>query len=60
MRLFGFWNQDDKVHEWLLSETELTLKKTDEICHTAETMLEQMAVVSDYFGANVSTVATAK
>ena len=41
--LFSIW--DDKVRERLLHESHITLAKTDEICHAAESMVAQMKVV---------------
>ena len=52
--VFGI--QDNKVRERLLREASLTLLKTDEICHAAESMLAQMKVVGDNSGATVSVV----
>ena len=43
--VFGI--RDAKVRERLLRETKLTLTKTDEICHAAESMMVQMKVVED-------------
>ena len=43
--VFGI--RDAKVRERLLWETKLTLTKTDEICHAAESMMVQMKVVED-------------
>ena len=43
--VFGVRN--NKVRERLLRETKLTLAKTDEICHAAERMTEQLRVVGD-------------
>ena len=56
--VFGI--KDNKVCEQLLWESELTLKKTDEICCAAESMQQQMRVVGDYSDTNVSAVATEK
>ena len=49
--MFGI--RDDKVRERLLRESKLTLAKTDEICHAAESMMAQMKVVEDRFGTTV-------
>ena len=38
---------DNKVQERLFRESDLTLKKTDELCHTAERMTGQLKVVAD-------------
>ena len=43
--IFGI--KDDKVRERLLSESNLTLVKTDEIGHAAESMSAKMKVLSD-------------
>ena len=42
--------------ERLVHESDLTLKKTDEICHTAESMIAQMKVVDDESSATVSAI----
>ena len=42
-----FGVRDDKVQERLLQEPNLMLAKTDELCHTAESMLVQIKVVGD-------------
>ena len=42
--VFGI--RDDKVRERLVHESNLTLAKTDEICHVAESMAAQMKVVA--------------
>ena len=39
--------RDSKVRERLLHEKNLSLEKTDEICHSHETMVQQIRVVSD-------------
>ena len=52
--VFGI--QDNKVRDRRLRESSLTLLKTDEICHAAESMLAQMKVVGDNSGATVSAV----
>ena len=44
------------MHERLLLESKLTLKKTDEICRAAESMLAQMKVVRDTVGTEVNNV----
>ena len=41
--VFGI--RDAKVRERLLREADLTLKKTDEICHAAESMMAQVKIV---------------
>lgn len=41
--IFGI--RDDKVREKLFRESNLTLVKTDKLCHTAESMVAQMKVV---------------
>ena len=38
---------DSKVRERLLHEKNLSLEKTDEICRSHETMVQQIRVVSD-------------
>ena len=38
---------DDKVRERQLRESDLTLKKTDKLCHAAERMTAQLKVVAD-------------
>ena len=43
--VFGI--RDSKVRERLLCEKNLSLEKTDEICHSHETMVQQMRVVGD-------------
>ena len=43
--VFGI--RDSKVRERLLREKNLSLEKTDEICRSHETMVQQMRVVSD-------------
>ena len=50
--VFGI--KDNRVRERLLRKAKLTLADTDEICHTAESMLAQMKVVDD--GVMVSAV----
>ena len=42
-----FGVKDAKVRERLLRETKLTLAKTDEICHAAESMLTQLKLFED-------------
>ena len=41
--VFGI--RDEKTRERLLRESRLTLQRTDEICHAAESMTLQMKVV---------------
>ena len=43
--MFGI--QDPKTRERLLREAEVTLQRTDEICHAAESMSAQMKVVEE-------------
>ena len=43
--VFGI--RDSKVRERLLREKNLSLEKTDEICRSHETMVQQMRVVGD-------------
>ena len=43
--VFGI--RDSKVRERLLHEKNLSLEKTDEICHSHETMVQRIRVVSD-------------
>jgi hypothetical protein len=53
--VFGI--RDPKTRERLLREGDLTLKRTDEICHAAESMAAQLKVVEDSStGTGVSTV----
>ena len=52
--VFGI--RDSKTRERLLREPALSLKRTDEVCHAAESMTSQMKLVEDHQGANVSTV----
>ena len=52
--VFGI--RDSKTRERLLREPSLTLKRTDEICHAAESMTTQLKLVEDGQGANVSAV----
>ena len=52
--VFGI--RDTKVRERLLRESNLTLAKTDEICHAAESMMGQMKIVEDRAGATVSAI----
>ena len=39
--------RDSKVRERVLHEKNLSLEKTNEICHSQETMVQQMKVVGD-------------
>ena len=41
--VFGIFH-DSKVRERLLREKNLSLEETDEICHSHETMVQQMRV----------------
>ena len=43
--LFGI--SDNKVRERLLRETNLTLEKTDDLCHASERMAAQLKIVAD-------------
>ena len=52
--VFGI--RDVKARERLLRETKLTLEKTDEICHAAESMLAQLKVVEDSTSSSVNAV----
>ncbi len=52
--VFGI--RDAKTRERLLRESKLTLEKTDEICHVAESMMAQMKVAEDSSGATVSVI----
>ena len=52
--VFGI--NDAKVRERLLRESNLTLTKTDEICHAAESMMAQMKVVEESAGVTVSAI----
>ena len=49
-------NKEDKVRERLLRESQLTLAKTDKICHAAESMTAQMKIVGDTSDAAVHTI----
>ena len=46
--------KDSKTRERLLRESSLTLEKTDEICHAAESMLAQMKIVDEGAGTAAS------
>ena len=52
--VFGI--RDAKARERLLRESDLTLQKTDEICHAAESMLAQVKMVDDNLGSTVNAV----
>ena len=52
--MFGI--RESKTREQLLRKPALTLKRTDEICHAAESMTSQLKLVEDGQGTNVSTV----
>ena len=52
--MFGI--RDGKTRERLLREPALTLKRTNEICHAAESMTSQLKIVEDSQGTNVSAV----
>lgn len=52
--VFGI--RDGKARERLLRESNLTLQKTDEICHAAESMLAQVKVVDDSLGSTVNAI----
>ena len=52
--VFGI--RDSKTRERLLREPNLTLKRTDEICHAAESMTSQLKLVEDGQGTSVSAV----
>ena len=54
--VFGI--RDAKARERLLRESDLTLKKTDEICHAAESMVAQVKVVDDSLSTAVNAVKT--
>ncbi len=56
--VFGI--KDGKVRERLLHELDLSLRKTDEICRAAESMIAQMKVVGDNSDVTVSAVKTKK
>ena len=43
--MFGV--KDNRARERLLREASLTLEKTDEVCHAAQSMLAQLKVVDD-------------
>ena len=52
--VFGI--RDNKTRERLLRESTLTLKRTDELCHAAETMMSQLKYMEDSLGNAVSAV----
>ena len=52
--VFGI--RDGKTRERLLREHALTLKRTDEICHAAESIVTQLKAFEDSQGSNVSAV----
>ena len=56
--VFGI--RDSKVRERLLRESKLTLVKTDEICHAAESMMAQMKVVDGKHGVEIDAVETGR
>ena len=56
--IFGI--QDSKVRERLLRASKLTLAKTDEACRAAESTTEQMKLVHQSQGENISAVNTSK
>ena len=56
--VFGI--RDSKVRERLLREAKLTLQRTDEICHAAESMVAQLKVVEDSNSLTVSAVGADK
>ena len=56
--MFGV--RDAKVRERLLLESKLTLAKTDEICHAAESMVLQLKAVEDASGVIVNVVGSGK
>ena len=56
--VFGI--RDAKTRERLLRESELTLERTDEMCHAAESMMSQMKVFEDSQGVTVNTLASGK
>ena len=53
-----FGVRDSKVRERLLREPALTLKRTDEICRSAESTVSQLKLVQDGQGASISAVTT--
>ena len=55
-----FGVSDAKVRERLLRESKLTLAKTDEICHAAESMVSQLKAVEDTSGVIVNVVESGK
>ena len=56
--VFGI--SDSRVHERLLQESNLTLRKTDEMCLAAESMSAQMKIVEDKTGVTVNSVSPDK
>ena len=48
--------RDSKTQERLLREPALTLRRTDEVCHAAESMTKQLKLVGDNQGTDVSAV----
>ena len=53
-----FGTRDAKARERLLRESNLTLKKTDEIYHAAESMVAQVKVMDDSLSTAVNAVKT--
>ena len=53
-----FGVRDSKIRERLLREPALTLKRTDEICRSAESTVSQLKLVEDGQGASISAVTT--
>ena len=56
--VFGI--RDEKTRERLLRESRLTLQRTDEICHAAESMISQMKLVQESQAITVSALASGK
>ena len=53
-----FGVRDSKIRERLLREPALTLKRTDEICRSAESTVSQLKLVEDGQGASINAVTT--
>ena len=56
--MFGV--RDAKVRECLIRESKLTLAKTDEICHAAESMVSQLKAVEGTSRVIVNVVGSGK
>ena len=56
--MFGF--RDINIRERLLREIRLSLVKTNEICHTAESLLMQLKIVEDSPGGIVNVLGSGR